>query len=64
LFNEQLLYILQGSGTSFVGDEAFEVKAGSVVHIPSNVMHGLNPSGSEKMYILEIFSPIREDYLI
>jgi len=62
--NEQLIYVLQGTGTSYVGDESFEVKAGSVILIPPNVPHGLNPRGNEKMYLLEIFSPIREDYLI
>src|ERR1700674_2150440 len=37
--NEQWIYILQGTFVAEVGGKKVEAKAGSLVYIPSNVMH-------------------------
>ena len=37
--NEQWIYVLEGTFKGKVGDQDFEAKAGSVVYIPSNVVH-------------------------
>ena len=37
--NEQWIYILQGTFRGRIGDQDFEAKAGSVVYVPSNVVH-------------------------
>jgi quercetin dioxygenase-like cupin family protein len=37
--NEQWIYILEGTFKGEVGGKPFEAKAGSVLYIPSNVVH-------------------------
>jgi quercetin dioxygenase-like cupin family protein len=37
--NEQWIYILQGTFRAKIGDKEVEAKAGSVVYVPSNVVH-------------------------
>jgi quercetin dioxygenase-like cupin family protein len=37
--NEQWIYILEGTFQGRIGDKDFEAKAGSVVYVPSNVVH-------------------------
>jgi len=38
--NEQWIYILQGTFRATVGGKEVEAKAGSLLYIPSNVVHG------------------------
>jgi quercetin dioxygenase-like cupin family protein len=37
--NEQWIYILEGTFKGRIGDNDFEAKAGSVVYVPSNMVH-------------------------
>jgi quercetin dioxygenase-like cupin family protein len=37
--NEQWIYVLEGTFRAKIGDKEIEAKAGSVVYIPSNVVH-------------------------
>ena len=37
--NEQWIYILQGTFRAKVGDKEIEAKPGSVIYVPSNVVH-------------------------
>jgi quercetin dioxygenase-like cupin family protein len=37
--NEQWIYILEGTFQATIGDDDIEAKAGSVVYVPSNVVH-------------------------
>jgi quercetin dioxygenase-like cupin family protein len=37
--NEQWIYVLEGTFRARIGDKEIEAKAGSVVYIPSNVVH-------------------------
>jgi quercetin dioxygenase-like cupin family protein len=39
--NEQWIYILEGTVRGKVGDKSVEAKAGSVVYVPSNVVHSM-----------------------
>lgn len=62
--NEQLTYILQGALKFFVGDDGSEVitvKAGEVLHIPSNVPHEAH--ALEDTLDVDVFSPPRQDWL-
>lgn len=62
--HEQLLYIIQGHCEVDVGDETTLMGPGDVVHIPSGVFHDLRVLGDETVLNLDIFSPIREDYVL
>ena len=37
--NEQWIYILEGTFKARIGDDEVEARAGSVVYVPSNVVH-------------------------
>jgi len=60
---EQAVYIVQGKVRFHVGDEVFEGGPGSVIRIPPNVEHYAEPFGDEPVLNLDIFAPLREDYM-
>ena len=62
--NEQFTYILEGALRFWIGeDESQElvVRAGEVLHIPSNVWH--KAEALEDTLDVDVFSPPREDWL-
>jgi quercetin dioxygenase-like cupin family protein len=62
--NEQLTYILEGALRFWIGDDEKEevvVRAGEVLHIPSNVLH--KAEALEDTLDVDVFSPPREDWL-
>ena len=60
---DQVSYVMAGRLRFFVGDEAFELIAPSVLYVPANVPHGAEPIGDERVLNIDVFSPAREDYL-
>jgi quercetin dioxygenase-like cupin family protein len=62
--NEQLTYIIEGALHFWIGEDGAEecvVRAGEVLHIPSNVYH--KAEALEDTLDVDIFSPPREDWL-
>ena len=62
--NEQFTYILEGALRFFMGEdgaETYDVRAGEVLHTPSNVWH--KAEALEDTLDVDIFSPPREDWL-
>lgn len=62
--NEQLTYILEGALKFWIGEDEGEeriVRAGEVLHIPSNVWH--KAEALEDTLDVDIFSPPRQDWL-
>lgn len=62
--NEQLTYILEGTLRFWIGEdesETVDVRAGEVLHIPSNVPH--KAEALEDTLDVDIFSPPRQDWL-
>ncbi len=60
--SEQVTYILEGAlKFQLAGQEDVVVRAGEVLVIPSNVVH--SAVALEDTVDLDIFSPIREDWL-
>ena len=62
--NEQLTYILEGTLRFWIGDgeaEVIDVRAGEVLHIPSNVPH--MAEALEDTLDVDVFSPPRQDWL-
>lgn len=60
---EQIAVILTGRMRWTVGDQTVEVGAGEVLRIPPDVPHGGIPIGDEVVMNLDIFCPIRKDYM-
>lgn len=60
---EQLAIILQGRMRFHFADGSVEVGAGEVLRIPPDVEHGGEVVGDETVVNLDVFAPLREDYL-
>jgi quercetin dioxygenase-like cupin family protein len=58
---EQMTYVLPGALQFLVGGEDITVREGEVLHIPSRVPH--QAEALEDTFELDIFSPIRQDWL-
>ncbi len=60
--SEQFCYIVTGRVEFVSHDRKFEAGPGDIVHLPSNVPHGINifAEGAE---MIEIFSPLRPDLI-
>ena len=62
--NEQITWIMEGALKFWIGEDGAEeviVRAGEVLHIPSNVPH--KAEALEDTLDIDIFSPIRQDWL-
>ena len=59
--SEQMTYILQGALKFLVGGEEITLREGEVLHIPSRIPH--QAEALEDTFELDIFSPIRQDWL-
>ena len=59
--NEQISHVLEGSLRFEIGGEEKVVRAGELVQIPPNVPH--LAEALEDAVCLDIFNPIREDWL-
>jgi quercetin dioxygenase-like cupin family protein len=60
---EQLALIVSGRVRFRVGDEVHEIGPGSIFLIPAGVEHFAEPIGNEAVVNIDIFSPVRKDYL-
>jgi quercetin dioxygenase-like cupin family protein len=60
--HEQMTLVMQGKVKFIVGSEERIVSAGDVLHFPSNFWHGATML-DEEVVLIDIFSPIREDFL-
>ncbi len=59
--NEQVTYVLEGALKFDIEGREIIVREGEVLHIPSNVVHGAE--ALEDTLDLDVFSPIRQDWL-
>jgi quercetin dioxygenase-like cupin family protein len=60
--HEQMSLIVQGRVKFILGDEERIVGAGDVLHFPPDYRHGATML-DEEVILIDIFSPIREDFL-
>jgi quercetin dioxygenase-like cupin family protein len=60
--HEQLGMLLEGEVTFTVGDQQQLLRPGDMWRIPGGVVHGLVTGGS-KARALDVFHPVRTDYL-
>src|SRR5919204_6744743 len=58
---DETLYVLEGAITAYVGDQQFEVEAGSYAALPKNVPHGLTVRGDE-VRLLVTLEPAGAEY--
>ena len=59
--NDQVTIVQSGAIRMVVGDQVLMMKTGDMVHVPPDVPHG--NEALEDTIIIEIFSPLREDWI-
>ena len=59
--HEQTGYLVSGRIDLIIGDEIYETRPGDSWSIPGDMEHGANVI--EDSVAIEVFSPVREDYL-
>jgi len=60
--HEQMTIVERGRVLFTIGDEQRIAEAGDVLHFPSGTWHGATML-DEEVILVDIFSPIREDFL-
>ena len=60
--HEQITLVASGRVLFTIEDQVREVSAGDVLHFPPGVRHGATML-DEEVVLIDIFSPIREDFL-
>jgi quercetin dioxygenase-like cupin family protein len=60
--HEQITLVERGRVLFTIGDEQRVAEAGDVLHFPPNSWHGATML-EEEVVLVDIFSPIREDFL-
>jgi len=60
---DQLSFVLAGAMRFFIGTEVFDLVSPSVLHIPAGMPHCAEPTGDERALNVDVFAPVREDYL-
>ena len=61
--HEQLTYVLEGTAHLQIGDEGRDLAAGDGAMIPGDVLHGIVRVGPTGCSILEVYTPLRGEYL-
>lgn len=54
---EEIIYILTGSGEIIFDEKPESVTPGTCVYIPPRVKHSINNTGTKKMKVIYVFSP-------
>jgi quercetin dioxygenase-like cupin family protein len=60
--HEQMTLVVKGRVKFFVSGAEKIVSAGSLLHFPPNILHGATMM-DEEVVLIDIFSPVREDFL-
>ena len=60
---DMMFIVMEGDYVWQLGDERRRIKKGDFVYIPRDMPHGGRNISTEEGYALEIFAPIRTDYL-
>ena len=60
--HEQVTLVIKGRVRFMIADEERIVEPGDILHFPSNNRHGATML-DEEVVLIDIFSPIREDFL-
>ena len=58
--HEQISYLVEGEFEMIIGDEKHHLVSGDILVIPSNVKH--SGKALVNCRIIDVFSPVREDY--
>lgn len=61
--HEQIGYVVGGEGTQIVDDEEYRLTPGTCYRLESGEKHAMRADGDEPLEVIDVFHPVREDYL-
>lgn len=61
--HEQMLFVLSGACDVVTSEETQHLEAGGLAWFPSNMPHSVINTQDEPLIALDVFTPIREDFL-
>ena len=53
----ELIYVTQGAGTFYLGDQIYELKPGDFVRIPQGVIHSYKSKSKEASKVISVQTP-------
>jgi quercetin dioxygenase-like cupin family protein len=56
--NDEICYVVQGTGEVVIGTEAAAVQPGAFIHAPKAIEHEIRNTGTEQMLIIVVQSPL------
>jgi len=62
--SEEIYYIYRGKGTVYYGDKTIQVGAGTALHVPPEVVHGVINTGNEPLEIVFVTAPIQKKPMV
>lgn len=60
--HEQITYVAEGRVRFFIGSEGYDLSAGDLVVVPSNLPHSIQTL-TAYVRLVDTFNPIREEFL-
>ena len=54
---EEILYVLQGTGEMYFDDKPEKIKKGTCMFVPAKVIHSISNSSDEVLKVIYVFSP-------
>jgi quercetin dioxygenase-like cupin family protein len=54
---DEVIYVLEGHGTLYIGDEQAPLRPGTCVHLPRTLVHCLANDGDSELRLLGVFRP-------
>jgi mannose-6-phosphate isomerase-like protein (cupin superfamily) len=60
---DMTIYVISGDLRFKCGEKEYYLTAGDFIYVPRDVPHGGRPSTDKPVHLLEIFAPLRTDYL-
>ncbi|MCF8039559.1 MAG: cupin domain-containing protein [Desulfohalobiaceae bacterium] len=54
---EEIIYVISGTGKTVVGDQTHTLKPGVTVFTEPGVEHGVKNTGNEPLVLISVFSP-------
>ena len=60
---DMMIYVLEGDLRFRAGDKEHYLSGGDFIYVPRDVPHGGRPAKNAPVHLIEIFAPLRTDYL-
>ncbi|WP_066554687.1 cupin domain-containing protein [Croceicoccus bisphenolivorans] len=60
---DMMIYVIEGELRFRAGDKDHYLSGGDFIYVPRDVLHGGRPANGKPVHLMEMFAPLRTDYL-